>query len=421
MTGPFAIIRDAMLGEEVWCATTAKGLRLRIAPMPRFVETAAVCNFEYGSIDLGFVQDGMPHASPEGVAHYLEHKLFEDEAIQVFERFGRRGARVNATTGFSCTSYHFTATDRFGENLADLLHLVARAHLTAENVAKERGIIAQEIRMHEDSPDYQAIFALLGCLYPHHPVRHPVGGTVESIARITCEELAACHAAFYRTGNAALGIAGPVDPHEVLALAEACTLASGAPAERLTAEDRAPPAQQRIERTVGAARPRLLLGFKDQDPPHTPLARVERDLAVRVLLDRLFGAASEIRDDLRRRGIADDSLGATYLGDRGFSAVVVHGESEAPERLLAELQRLLAGELPFSEEHLERVRRKMLGQYVRMFENVKAMAGLHASEALHGLAPFQAMERLARLGVPELQELARRLFAPAWSAVAVVR
>src|SRR5690606_34951099 len=112
----------------------------------------------YGSTDLGFVADGVRHESPEGVAHYLEHKLFEDEDLHVFDRFGRRGARVNAMTSFTRTTYYFQATDRVEENLADLLALVATAHLTPENVEKERGIIAQELRMYEDSPEYRAFF-----------------------------------------------------------------------------------------------------------------------------------------------------------------------------------------------------------------------------------------------------------------------
>ncbi|MEE9126230.1 MAG: pitrilysin family protein, partial [Planctomycetota bacterium] len=224
MTEGFQTHQDPILGEEVLLATAQNGLPVRVVATDRFREAVAVITFDYGSIDLGYRQNGKVHGSPEGVAHYLEHKLFEDEELQAFDRFAQRGARVNAMTGFASTSYFFTATDRFGENLEDLLHLVSHAHITPENVDKERGIIAQEIQMYEDSPDYRAFFDLLGCLYQQHPVRHPVGGTVESIQEITPAELLSCYDAFYRTGNAALAVAGPIDPEEALDLASACGL-----------------------------------------------------------------------------------------------------------------------------------------------------------------------------------------------------
>ncbi len=224
MTDSFEIVQDPILGEEVWLGRTTKGLSLRVVPTDRFREVAAVIAFRYGSTDLGFRRNGNEVHTPEGMAHYLEHKLFEDEAIKAFDRFARRGARVNAMTGFTRTAYYFTASGQLEENLKDLLHLVSNAHITAENVDKERGIIAQELRMYEDSPDFRTLFDMLGRLFPGHPVRHAVGGTVESIQDITAEGLLQCYEAFYRTGNAALAVAGPVEPDRVLELAENCAL-----------------------------------------------------------------------------------------------------------------------------------------------------------------------------------------------------
>lgn len=421
MNDRFQIVRDPFLHEEVWLARSRGGLRVRVAPTQRFRETAALVGFEYGSVDLGFRKDGRAFETPEGTAHFLEHKLFEDEAIHVFERFGRRGARVNASTGFARTTYHFVAGDRIEENLQDLLHLVSRAHLTDANVEKERGIIAQEIRMHEDSPDWRAIFDLLEGLYERHPVRHPVGGTVASIQEITKEVLLACHEAFYRCGNAALAVAGPVDPERILALADACALPSGPAHERIVPVDPAKPDAPRRERVLHAARPRALLGYKETHPPLDPLRRVEADVLLRVVLDRVLAPSSELKERLVAAGVVDDSLTAMPYSDRGFSFVVLHGETDEPERWLRAVRDLVESEVEFDADHLERAKRKLLGSYVRGFENVQAIAGLHLAEALEDREPFQAMQRIAALDTAQLSKRKEEVFRTELSAEVVVR
>lgn len=420
MSGRFQIVRDPFLREEVWLAESRQGLRIRVTPTRRFRETAALVGFEYGSVDLGFTGQDGPVATPEGTAHFLEHKLFEDEEIHVFERFARRGARVNASTGFARTTYHFVASDRIEENLQDLLHLVARAHLTDENVAKERGIIAQEIRMHEDSPDWRAIFDLLESLYERHPVRHPVGGTVASIADITKEVLLACHEAFYRCGNAGLAVAGPVDPERILALADACTLPGGSARPRIVPVDASAPTVARRDRKLGAARPRALLGYKEPLPETDPLLRAEQQLLLGVVLDRVLAPSSELKERLLAAGVVDDSLTAMPFSDRGFSFVILHGETDDPARWLAAVRELVESDVAFDAEHLERARRKLIGDYVRRFENVQAIAGQNLAELLDGRPPFGTLARLAALDTTRLARRKAEVFRSALSAEVVV-
>jgi predicted Zn-dependent peptidase len=422
----FEIARDPLLGEQVLCATSRTGLRVRIVPTDRFQQTTAIVSFAYGSTDLGFddPQTGSRHTSPEGVAHYLEHKLFEAEDLHVFERFGRRGADVNAMTGFTKTSYYFIGVEQWTDNLGDLLALTAKPHLTDENVEKERGIIAQELRMYEDNPDYRAFFELLRCLYAEHPVRDPVGGTVESIQAIDVAELLTCHRIFYRTGNAALAIAGPVDPDAVLELADAATLPEGDPARAIFPEDLGPPARDRVDMGFPVARPRVMVGFKEASLLDDPEQRAMRSLETRVLLDSLFGASSSLRERLRREGAIDDSVSASYLGERTFGFGVLGCESDEPEKTIEALRSAvldpdLAG---FDEEALERVRRKMIGQYVRQFDSVRGMAFAHADVALEGLRPFGGLDRMRRLTVEGVRRRRDELFGDgSRAAVCVLR
>ncbi len=420
MTQRFEIVRDPVLGEEVWLARTSHGLPLRLVPTDRFREIVAVATFGYGSTDLGFVLDGKRHVSPEGVAHYLEHKLFEDEDLHVFERFGRRGARVNAMTGFTRTTYYFQAVSELEANLSDLLRLCTRAHLTDENVEKERGIIAQELRMYEDSPEYRGFFAALGGLYSEHPVRHPVGGTVASIARIDVAELLACHRAFYRTGNAALAVAGPIDPEAVLDLAEACGLAEGKEPERLFPADLGPADGEVRRMKMEVSRPRLLLVLKDRSLIDDPEQRARRELATRLLLDRLFGSSSEIREDLHARGLVDDSLSASYLGERTFGFAVVACETEQPDAVAEELKALLLRDVEVDADHIERVRRRFLGQFVRSFDSLQAMAFGHAEEQIEGVVPFGALQRMQTIDAEDVVARRRELCRDDAIAVAIV-
>lgn len=417
----FDVIEDPILGQKVWMATTTGGLPLRIVRTPGFRETAAVLSVRYGSTDLGFVEDGNEVWTPAGMAHYLEHKLFEDEELQAFDRFAKRGAQVNAMTSFARTQYYFTATDQVAANLSDLLHLVREAHITDENVEKERGIIAQEVRMYEDSPQFCTVFDLLGCLYDTHPVRLAVGGTVASIQDITAEDLLRCHRAFYRAGNAALSVVGPVDPEEILDLAERGALPAGDAPQSLTPEDLGPAARERHDRPMEVARPKVMLGFKERSLPAGDEDLQRRSMATRVLLDRLFAASSEVREDLHQRGVVDDTLSAGYHGDRTFGFAVVGCEDQQPDRVVDELRRILLEPVAIDDAHLEALRRRALGGWVRSLDQVKGMAFELAQEGLDRTPPFQSLARLQALTVDDVRARQVELCAAENAAVAVTR
>lgn len=412
-------VTDPIIDETVWCARTSRGLRVRVAPRPRFRETTAVITFGYGSTDLAFTDENGSLTTPAGTAHYLEHKLFEDEALDTFGRFAARGARVNAQTGFTRTSYYFTASTQVRDNLLDLLHLVGTPHITDANVAKERGIIAQEVRMYEDSPDYCTMFDLLSVLYGEHPVRYTVGGTVASIEAITAELLLRCWRAFYRTGNAALAVAGPVDPDEVLALAEVCALPAGMPPPRGTRPDFGPVAGGRAERVMPVARPKLLLGIKDRTPADTWQQRSMRHLATRALQDRLFAASSEVREQLHVRGIVDDSLGAGYHGEKTFAFATIGCETTDPARVEAALRVALRQPPPVDDDHLERLRRRHLGAFVRSCESMRAVAFGQAGEALDDVPPFAQQHLVTSLTPADVQQRQEQLLQDDAIAVAV--
>ena len=200
------------LWEKVWWGKTPKGLTVAVVPRPGFTRKLAYLVTDFGSIQREFTLDGASITAPAGVAHYLEHKLFDMPGFDVSEKFASMGASVNAFTGYDMTAYYFTATQQFAECLELLLQFVTTPYFTEESVTREQGIIGQEIGMNEDNPDTRLFENLMAVMYENHKVAEPILGTRESIAQITPQVLTDVHNAFYRPDNLLLCVVGDVDP-----------------------------------------------------------------------------------------------------------------------------------------------------------------------------------------------------------------
>ncbi|MBS5672460.1 MAG: insulinase family protein, partial [Firmicutes bacterium] len=208
-------LRDPQLDERAVTATLSNGLPVCVVPKPGFAKKCAYFVTNYGSIDTKFTWMGREYDTPAGVAHYLEHKMFDTpDGGNALQTLSSTGASPNAFTSTAITGYHFECADQFWDNLRTLLEFVSVPYFTKESVDKEQGIIGQEIRMIEDQPGWQAYHLLLEALYQYHPVRNSVAGSVESIAEITAETLYQCHEAFYTPSNMVLCVAGNVEPQK---------------------------------------------------------------------------------------------------------------------------------------------------------------------------------------------------------------
>ena len=209
-----------MLDERLYRRRLPNGLQVIVCPKPGFRRKVAYFMTSYGSIHTKFTLDGVEYETPEGVAHYLEHKMFDMPDRDVSAEFAALGANTNAFTSYDSTAYYFSCTEHFDRCLELLLTFVSTPYFTEESVEKERGIIAQEILMYNDAPDSRVFEDMMGLLYEHHPARHPIAGTVESIGKITPATLELCHRAFYNPANMVLCVVGDVDPEAVAETAE---------------------------------------------------------------------------------------------------------------------------------------------------------------------------------------------------------
>ncbi|MBO4914490.1 MAG: insulinase family protein, partial [Oscillospiraceae bacterium] len=252
------------IGETVLSETLENGLRVCVVKKPGYRKRYAFFATRYGGIDRRFKLGGVWHDTPAGIAHYLEHKMFDTKDGSAMQTLSRYGAEPNAFTANTMTAYYFDCTEHFDENLRILLSFVSVPYFTEESVEKERGIIAQEIRMTEDSPDWRIYKNLLNCLYRTNPARLPIAGTVESIAEITPETLYACHRAFYAPSNMALCVVGDVDAESVLSAArEILPPNSGEPIERdYGADEDMSVSERSVTCPMEIASQQFLVGFK---------------------------------------------------------------------------------------------------------------------------------------------------------------
>lgn len=320
------------IGERMYCRTLDNGLSIFVVPKPGFQKSYAFFAANYGGMDMRFFLDGRWRDTPAGVAHYLEHKMFDTKEGNALQDLAANGASPNAFTGNAITGYYFESTEKFEENLKILLSFVSIPWFTQESVDKERGIIAQEIGMYDDSPDWRVYMNLLSAMYQNHPIRVPVAGSAESISHITPETLYACHRGFYQPANMVLCVAGDVDPERVAALArEVLPETPGQAARR----DYGPEEPRRagrpfVEEKMEVSAPVFQLGFKGVAAPRGT-EDLRRQLLGELACEALLGASSPLYARLYREGLINNSFYYSYESCPGCAFLTAGGESRAPE------------------------------------------------------------------------------------------
>ncbi len=357
------------------------GLDVFILPKPGFQKTYATFTTKYGSMDHHFQPPGEEKLRvPDGIAHFLEHKMFEEPTGDIFAQFAAQGASANAFTSFDRTAYLFSATEQITGNVETLLHFVQNPYFTEENVEKEKGIIGQEIDMYQDNADWRAYFGLIEALYQKHPVHIDIAGTKESIAEITTDLLYTCYRTFYHPSNMMLFIVGGVDPEEMMLLIrDNQTKREQTPqAEIERFFDEEPTAVREAKRVshLPVSLPKCLIGFKDQPDAAAGPEALRQELEMKVLLDLLFGPSSAAFQTLYEERLISDQFATEYNWGTGYSFSVIGGETRDPEllvqRVREEVERVR--QTGISEQDFERSKRKKIGAYLRMLNSPEAIA-----------------------------------------------
>ena len=395
------IIRDERTGESYVRIMHDSGLEILIWKMEGYTLKHAIFGTRYGSVNTTFKTSDEPDfvTVPNGIAHYLEHKLFENEDTDVFDLYAKTGAMGNAYTSFDKTCYLFSCSDNFAESLSILLKFVQEPYFTEELVAKEQGIIAQEIKMYQDNPDWRVFFGMLQGIYHENPVKIDIAGTVESIAQITPELLYRCYYTFYNLHNMTLAIAGDVDENEILALCDKLLK----PSEDKKLISIVPEEPDSVFRSYGeqemeVAVPMFSLGFKVRPVEDKELSElaVICDIALSLLSDETSPLYRELYDD----GYVNPSFSAETFAGNGYFVPMFTGESKDPQyverRIKEEIKRRI--ETGFEEERFNNIKKSYYGALVRSLNNADTLASLLVNTGLRRSGnAFTAFDTIARM------------------------
>ncbi|AWE06740.1 peptidase M16 [Lysinibacillus sp. 2017] len=406
-------IEFKQLDETLYYKQLENGLDVYILPKKGFSKTFVTFTTKYGSIDRTFVPIGEkePITVPDGIAHFLEHKMFEKEDGDVFQKFSEVGAQANAFTSFTRTAYLFSATDHIYKSTETLLNFVQEPYFTEETVNKEKGIIGQEITMYDDQPDWRLYFGTIENMYQNHPVKIDIAGTIESIDGITADHLYTCYNTFYHPSNMLLFVIGAVDPVEMMAFIEdnqgKKEFPEAAPIERLFEEE--PTKVDVTDRVLhmDVQKPKVYVGLKAKETELSGEAMLKHELSVQIALECLFGRASAFYTDIYENGLIDESYGYDFSLEKGYGFAMIGSDTEQPEKLVSVIKEKLVqaeNEKVFTTEDVERIKRKKIGFFLRALNSIEFIANQFTRYKFNDMNLFDAVPVLETITVEDITQ-----------------
>lgn len=417
------VIQNQKLQEQYYVYEHESGLKIVLYPMAGYSSTFALFGTKLGSIDNAFKTEEKQDFTvvPEGIAHFLEHKLFESEDGDAFSLFAKTGASANAYTSFDRTCYLFSATANFEESLQSLLKFVQEPYFTQETVEKEQGIIGQEIRMYDDNADWRVFFNVLGALYHKHPVRIDIAGTTESIAKIDADLLYQCYHTFYNLNNMILSIAGNFELEPTLRIIEKSLKSS----EKVTVipevvDEPDTIFESCVRQKLAVSVPLFNIGYKE--PPLEGMAELKRQLEFEVLLEVLAGESSAFYRELYEEGLINQTFGAEIFNGRGYFSVLFAGESKNPQEVLTRLNQAIAEKRTtgIDAASFDRTKKALYGRLVRGLNNVEGVANGLISCHFSGLTLFDSMTLMEEMKLADVNALLQTALQPDKAAISII-
>ncbi|MBQ9315016.1 MAG: insulinase family protein [Clostridia bacterium] len=428
-------MEKTFLNEKLLKYSLPNGLDVMIIPKKDCIKKFAIFGTHFGSMNYKFKtgQDTEITVVPDGVAHFLEHKLFEQEdGVNALDRLTKMGANPNAYTSFNHTAYLFECTENFNEVFKALIQFVQNPYLTKENVEKEKGIIGQEIQMYDDDPSWQLFFDLLGAMYKNHAITKDIAGTIETIAEITPEILYKCYNTFYDSSNMAICVVGDVNPDEVLEIIKSDVKDNqlDSKIERFYDDESKDINQKEVMKKMDISMPMFAVGFKDNfidgilDSGLTQksLELATRDIAVQIALGIMFGKSNDFFQKLYDSGLIIKPLGYSYTFEEDYAYSVIEGESYKYRKVIDEIKKRIeevkTNQLDKTE--FENMKKSMYGDYVRMFNNVSVVATSFINNYFRGIDTSDYAEAFKNITIEDVEKVIQEHFDFDKMAVSII-
>ena len=412
------IVND-IIKEELYFETLENGLRVYFMPKRGFVKKYAILATDFGSNDLEFVPKGECNRIRvhEGIAHFLEHKMFEQpDGGNAFDLFSKYGASANAFTNFNMTAYLFSATENFNECLAHLIDYVQTPYYTEENVEKEKGIIAQEIKMYDDDPSWQVYFNALKAMYQKHNVRIDIAGDVDSIYKITPDELYKCYNTFYNPSNMILFVIGDLDENEVMDVIKKANHSDidkiEGKIQRFPNEEPKEIAQKEIVEKYQVSMPMFNIAYKDEDVNLRGKELLKKEVVSDILCDMIFKTGSELNEDMYMKGMVNDSFYGGFYSEVEYAFTLISGEGKDPHKVKDTITEYLERykKEGLSRVGFERAKKKKIGEFLKYMDSMEFIANNFISYAFKDVNILDYLEVLKEVEFEDVENRLRTHF-----------
>ena len=409
------IIENSRVKEKVYIEKLENGLTIMMIPKKGIQKKYVIWGTNYGSNDSKFVVPGENKETevPKGVAHFLEHKMFEQESgINSLDTLTALGVDANAYTTNDHTAYLFECTENFYPALDELMDYVQHPYFTDENVEKEKGIIGQEIMMYDDYPEWKVYLNTLEAMYHEHPVKLDITGTVETISHIDKEVLYKCYNTFYNPSNMAMVVCGDIEPEELLEQIKKRLIDKKGNGEikRIYPDEPDNVVKNKIEQKMDVSQPLFTIGIKDKNNEETE--RVKKHIAIEILLNMIIGKSSKLYKELYNNEMLFGVPSLDYEFSRGYAHILITGQSQQPEeifkRFQEEVEKMKQNKIDSQE--FNRIKKRIYGEYVKEYNDVSDIARMFLSDFFKGINSFSYLEEIVTINESYVEQILNEVF-----------
>lgn len=425
------IIENLKVKEKVYIEKLENGLTVKVIPKKGALKKYMIWGTRYGSIDSEFVVPGEKEKTqvPMGVAHFLEHKMFEQEnGTNSLDVLTALGVNANAYTTNDHTAYLFECTENFYEAMDELMDYVQHPYFTDENVEKEKGIIGQEIAMYDDYPDWRVYYNSLDAMYQNNPVKLDTAGTVESISKIDKEVLYRCHQTFYHPSNMVLVLCGDFEPEKMVEEVKKRLITNKKAGEitRIYPEEPEEIAKEKVEQVLEVSQPLYTIGIKDK--PENNLVdgkntMIKKQIAIEILLNLIIGRSSSLYQELYQEGILYEQPSLEYEFSKNYAHVLITGQSSNPEEIYQKFKKEVSKlkEQGIEEKDFLRMRKMIYGGYIREYNDVGDIARMFLADSMKGINSFDYLEEIEGINVEYLKQVLEDVFKEDKMVISIVK
>ena len=416
------------LKETLYHEKMANGLQVYLLPKMGFEKTYGLFSTKFGAIDTTFIplnKDEMIKVE-DGIAHFLEHKMFDMSDGDASEKFAKLGASTNAFTSSSRTAYLFSTTSNEYACIELLLDFVQKLEITPESVEKEKGIIGQEIKMYDDDPDWQVYFGSIQNLYQQHPVAVDIAGTVETVNRTDKDMLELCYNTFYHPSNMMIFVVGNIDPDKAMATIKEnqdkknFSLANPIVLKKVN-EPKEIKTKEKVL-TMDVEMNKIIVSIKVNEILENPKDKIKRELALNLLFDLLFSKSAKLYNDWLNQGIINDSFSASFTQDRDFAFILIGCDCYDYETLKEKLLDLIKDfdTIKIDQEDFNRIKKKNIGLFINMFNSPESIANLFSRYYFEGTNAFDLVDEVAKLEIDDIYDVFK-YFDLQYTSVCIVK